>query len=80
MSKACVSITRMTLRHWVRALEERVRMRRLVGEHHFRIWRLYMVASQAFATPYNSSQTLLANPMRMANLIPAHQGRLYSQA
>ncbi len=55
----------MTLRHWVRALEEKsVDATALVGAHHFRIWRLYMAASaNAFAkADINVIQTLLAKP------------------
>jgi cyclopropane-fatty-acyl-phospholipid synthase len=55
----------MTLRHWVRTLEEKSEdATALVGPHHFRIWRLYMAASaNAFAKAYiNIIQTLLAKP------------------
>jgi cyclopropane-fatty-acyl-phospholipid synthase len=55
----------MTLRHWVRALEEKsLDATALVGEHHFRIWRLYMAASaNAFTNAaINIIQTLLAKP------------------
>ena len=55
----------MTLRHWVRSLEEKCEeATALVGEHHFRIWRLYMAASaNAFATAaINIIQTVLAKP------------------
>ena len=55
----------MTLRHWVRTLEEKsVDAMALVGPHHFRIWRLYMAASaNAFAKAnINIIQTLLAKP------------------
>jgi cyclopropane-fatty-acyl-phospholipid synthase len=55
----------MTLRHWVRSLEEKSRdATELVGEHHFRIWRLYMAASaHAFTNAaINIIQTLLAKP------------------
>lgn len=55
----------MTLRHWVRSLEEKRRdATALVGDHHFRIWRLYMAASaNAFANAaINVIQTLLAKP------------------
>ena len=38
----------MTLRHWVRALEEKsLQATEMVGEHHFRIWRLYWPLRQA---------------------------------
>ena len=55
----------MTLRHWVRTLEEkRLEATELVGEHHYRIWRLYMGASaNSFATAaINILQTVLAKP------------------
>ncbi len=55
----------MTLRHWVRTLEEKSSdATALVGAHHFRIWRLYMAASaNAFAKAnINIIQTLLAKP------------------
>jgi cyclopropane-fatty-acyl-phospholipid synthase len=55
----------MTLRHWVRSLEEKsADATSLVGTHHFRIWRLYMAASaNAFAKAnINIIQTLLAKP------------------
>lgn len=55
----------MTLRHWVRSLEENSRdATALVGEHHFRIWRLYMAASASAFTKaaINVIQTLLAKP------------------
>lgn len=55
----------MTLRHWVRALEEkRLEATELVGEHHFRIWRLYMAASaNSFrSAAINVIQTILAKP------------------
>lgn len=55
----------MTLRHWVGALEEKSEDAvALVGNHHFRIWRLYMAASaNAFTkAAINVLQTLLAKP------------------
>jgi cyclopropane-fatty-acyl-phospholipid synthase len=55
----------MTLRRWVRSLEEKsADATALVGAHHFRIWRLYMAASaNAFTKAYiNIIQTLLAKP------------------
>ncbi len=55
----------MTLRHWVRSLEEKSRdATALVGKHTFRVWRLYMAASaNAFASAaINVLQTLLAKP------------------
>jgi cyclopropane-fatty-acyl-phospholipid synthase len=55
----------MTLRHWVKSLEEKSREARdLVGEHTYRVWRLYMSASaNNFAKAgINIIQTLLAKP------------------
>jgi cyclopropane-fatty-acyl-phospholipid synthase len=55
----------LTLRHWVRSLEEKGReATALVGEHTFRVWRLYMASSaNAFASAaINVIQTLLAKP------------------
>ncbi|HMI49831.1 MAG TPA: cyclopropane-fatty-acyl-phospholipid synthase family protein [Gemmatimonadaceae bacterium] len=55
----------MTLRHWVRSLEEKtVEATELVGNHTFRVWRLYMSASaNAFTkAAINVIQTLLAKP------------------
>jgi cyclopropane-fatty-acyl-phospholipid synthase len=74
----------MTLRHWVRSLEEkRVDATALVGEHHFRIWRLYMAASaNAFASAaINIIQTLLAKPDAHGNSnIPLTREDLYAEA
>ena len=55
----------MTLRHWVKALENKSRdAQAIVGNHTYRVWRLYMAASaNAFATAaINVIQTLLAKP------------------
>ena len=55
----------MTLRHWVRSLEEKTNeAMELVGNHTFRVWRLYMSASaNAFTrAAINVIQTLLAKP------------------
>ncbi len=55
----------MTLRHWVRSLEEKSdEAKALVGDHTYRVWRLYMAASaRAFTTAaINIIQTLLAKP------------------
>ena len=55
----------MTLRHWVRSLEEKsIEAKELVGNHTFRVWRLYMSASaNAFAkAAINIVQTVLAKP------------------
>ena len=55
----------MTLRHWVKSLEEKSReAQAIVGNHTYRVWRLYMSASaNSFATAaINIIQTLLAKP------------------
>ena len=55
----------MTLRHWVRALEDKsAEVKAIVGDHTYRVWRLYMSTSaNAFATAaINVIQTLLAKP------------------
>ena len=55
----------MTLRHWVKSLEEKSReAQAIVGNHTYRVWRLYMAASaNSFATAaINIIQTLLAKP------------------
>ena len=55
----------MTLRHWVHSLEEKSRDAiALVGNHTYRVWKLYMSGSaHAFATAgINVIQTLLAKP------------------
>ncbi len=72
----------MTLRHWVRSLEENSRdATALVGNHTFRVWRLYMAASaNAFATAaINIIQTLLAKPdARGYSNIPLTRDDLYA--
>ncbi|HET6760666.1 MAG TPA: cyclopropane-fatty-acyl-phospholipid synthase family protein [Gemmatimonadaceae bacterium] len=74
----------MTLRHWVRSLEEKSgAATELVGEHHFRIWRLYMAASaNSFAkAAINVIQTLLAKPDAQGNSnIPLTREDLYGKA
>jgi cyclopropane-fatty-acyl-phospholipid synthase len=74
----------MTLRHWVRALEEKSdEATALVGDHHFRIWRLYMAASaNAFTkAAINVIQTLLAKPDAHGHsTIPLTREDLYRQA
>ena len=74
----------MTLRHWVRSLEEkRDDAIALVGDHTFRVWRLYMAASaNAFATAkINILQTLLAKPdERGHSNIPLTRDDLYAKA
>jgi len=73
----------MTLRHWVRALEEKSEDAvALVGNHHFRIWRLYMAASaNAFAkAAINIIQTLLAKPdANGSSSIPLTREDLYRE-
>lgn len=72
----------MTLRHWVRSLEEKTQdATALVGNHTFRVWRLYMAASaNAFATAaINILQTLLAKPdKRGHSSIPLTRDDLYA--
>jgi len=74
----------MTLRHWVRSLEEkREDATALVGNHHYRIWRLYMAASaNAFSTAaINIIQTLLAKPdSHGKSNIPLTREDLYTKA
>jgi cyclopropane-fatty-acyl-phospholipid synthase len=74
----------LTLRHWVRSLEEQSReATALVGEHTFRVWRLYMAASaNSFAkAAINVIQTLLAKPdgQGLSN-IPLTREDLYADA
>jgi len=72
----------MTLRHWVRSLEENsTQALALVGNHTFRVWRLYMAASaNAFArAAINVIQTLLAKPdARGHSNIPLTREDLYA--
>jgi cyclopropane-fatty-acyl-phospholipid synthase len=72
----------MTLRHWVRSLEEKTREATdLVGPHTFRVWRLYMSASaNAFnKAAINIIQTLLAKPdARGHSNIPLTREDLYA--
>jgi cyclopropane-fatty-acyl-phospholipid synthase len=74
----------MTLRHWVKSLEEKsVEAKDLVGNHTFRVWRLYMSASaNAFATAaINIIQTLLAKPdERGHSNIPLTRDDLYASS
>ncbi len=74
----------MTLRHWVRSLEEKSRdATALVGTHTFRVWRLYMAASaNAFATAgINVIQTLLAKPDAQGRSnIPLTRDDVYANA
>lgn len=72
----------MTLRHWVRSLEEKAEeATSLVGDHTFRVWRLYMAASaNAFSTAaINIVQTVLAKPdARGKSNIPLTREDLYA--
>jgi len=72
----------MTLRHWVRSLEEKAEeAKSLVGDHTFRVWRLYMAASaNAFSTAaINIVQTVLAKPdARGKSNIPLTRDDLYA--
>jgi cyclopropane-fatty-acyl-phospholipid synthase len=72
----------MTLRHWVKSLEEKTQdATALVGPHTFRVWRLYMSASaNAFTTAaINVLQTLLAKPdARGRSDIPLTREDLYA--
>ena len=74
----------MTLRHWVRSLEEkRDEAIALVGDRTYRVWRLYMAASaNAFAKAnINIIQTLLAKPdERGHSNIPLTRDDLYAKA
>lgn len=74
----------ITLRHWVRSLEEkRDEAIALVGDNTFRVWRLYMAASaNAFATAkINIVQTILAKPdERGHSNIPFTRDDLYTKA
>ena len=74
----------MTLRHWVKSLEEKSRdALALVGTHTFRVWRLYMAASaNAFAMAgINVIQTLLAKPDAQGHSnIPLTRDDLYAEA
>ncbi|HEX9130136.1 MAG TPA: cyclopropane-fatty-acyl-phospholipid synthase family protein [Gemmatimonadaceae bacterium] len=72
----------MTLRHWVRSLEENSSQAlALVGNHTFRVWRLYMAASaNSFArAAINIIQTLLAKPdARGHSNVPLTREDLYA--
>jgi cyclopropane-fatty-acyl-phospholipid synthase len=72
----------MTLRHWVSSLEEKAEeAKSLVGDHTFRVWRLYMAASaNAFSTAaINIVQTVLAKPdARGKSNIPLTRDDLYA--
>lgn len=72
----------MTLRHWVRTLEEHSReATALVGDRTFRVWRLYMAASaNSFSkAAINVIQTLLAKPdARGRSTIPLSRADIYA--
>src|SRR5438270_2809564 len=72
----------MTLRHWVKSLEEKSReAHALVGNHTYRVWRLYMAASaNSFANAaINIIQTLLAKPDASGRSnIPLNREDIYS--
>jgi cyclopropane-fatty-acyl-phospholipid synthase len=72
----------MTLRHWVRSLEAKAEeATAIVGDHTFRVWRLYMAASaNAFSTAaINIVQTVLAKPdARGKSNIPLTRDDLYA--
>src|ERR1700738_735651 len=74
----------MTLRHWVRSLEEkRDDAIALVGNHTFRVWRLYMGASgNAFPkAKITNVKTLLAKPDESGHSnIPLTRDDLYAKA
>ena len=70
----------MTLRHWVRSLEEKaLDAKALVGDHTYRVWRLYMSTSAyAFATAaINIIQTLLAKPDAGRSNLPLTREDIY---
>jgi cyclopropane-fatty-acyl-phospholipid synthase len=71
----------MTLRHWVRSLEEKAfDAKALVGDHTYRVWRLYMSTSaNAFATAaINIIQTLLAKSDAGRSNLPLTREDIYS--
>jgi cyclopropane-fatty-acyl-phospholipid synthase len=72
----------MTLRRWVRSLEEKSDdAKELVGDHTYRVWRIYMSGSaNAFATAaINIIQTLLAKPdMAGRSNLPLTREDIYS--
>lgn len=74
----------MTLRRWVRSLEEKTNeATELVGNHTFRVWRLYMSASaNAFTrAAINVIQTLLAKPDAYGHSnIPLTRDDLYADS
>jgi cyclopropane-fatty-acyl-phospholipid synthase len=72
----------LTLRHWVRRLEENAaEARRLTDETTYRIWRLYMAgAADGFADCRgNLYQTLLVKPDRGASGLPLTRADWYAE-
>ena len=74
----------MTLRHWVKSLEEkREDATAIVGNHTYRVWKLYMSASaNAFTrAAINIIQTLLAKPDKEGrSSIPLTREDIYAQS
>ena len=74
----------MTLRHWVKSLEERREDAiAIVGTHTYRVWKLYMSASaNAFSrAAINIIQTLLAKPNAAGHSnIPLTREDIYAQS
>ncbi len=71
----------LTLRHWVRRLEEHAdEARRLTGDVTYRIWRLYMSgAAHGFRTgTSNIYQTLLAKPAQGESGLPLTRADWYT--
>jgi cyclopropane-fatty-acyl-phospholipid synthase len=71
----------LTLRHWVRRLEEHAdEARSLTGEVTYRIWRLYMAgAAHSFQTGRNNIyQTLLVKPERGESGFPLTRADWYA--
>jgi cyclopropane-fatty-acyl-phospholipid synthase len=71
----------MTLRHWVRRLEEHeAEAVRIVGDATFRVWRLYMsAAAHGFRKGrLNIIQSLFARPDSHGNVdVPRRRADLY---
>lgn len=71
----------LTLKHWVRRLEERAeKVRRITDETTYRIWRLYMAGSgHQFRTgELNLYQMLLAKPLNGNSGLPLTRADWYS--
>jgi len=72
----------LTLREWVKRLETHERQAiDLVGQHTYRVWRLYMAAAgHAFAQgQLNVLQTLLAKPRDGDAMLPLTRADLYAK-